>query len=348
MASPMAVHWRKKDQVQVQAVHDRGSPGERREHCRSRWQEYGTRLVPSLEELFRPEPLDGIFICCGKNGDDLPLISKLGKLLSEQNSKSEKPFICHMSTVSACFSRAAADFCQSISIDYLNYPLTGGPAGAEKASMLILASGSKELFEKLAPILNYLGNPRYFGERIEAAPEVKLIGHLMVFNGLLGICSALSLHSECFQNGKLGGREQTDFFDFLNTGAGGTTQWNLIARLGIKDGIWHEPFPIKYAAIDAIYAAQLCLERKVSLLAIQSIVNIALAFSYLLNSSDTELATHALVREMIQTRKEELDQFIIKHSAPLENQDLAIKNCVASLPNQLAASVALSVDRSLF
>ena len=134
--------------------------------CRKAWLDHGATLVSGIEDVTKPEDLDGVFVCCGKNGDDLSVISELTDCLAK---KTRRQFICHMSTVSAGFTEAALEFCNKRGIDYLNYPLTGGPIGAEKATMLILASGSSTLFDRLVPSLKKLGNPKYFGENAVAA-----------------------------------------------------------------------------------------------------------------------------------------------------------------------------------
>src|SRR6516165_4974122 len=97
MASPMAKHWKQPGPVQAVRVHDRGNSGERRDVCRKNWIAHGAKLVPSLEELVGDGDLDGVFVCCGKNGDDLPVISSLSEHLNGKPDKGR--FICHMSTV---------------------------------------------------------------------------------------------------------------------------------------------------------------------------------------------------------------------------------------------------------
>ena len=68
----------------------------------------------------------------------------------------------HMSTVSAGFTVAAHAFCTQLGIGYVNYPLTGGPLGAQLGGghpngMLIQASGDQGLYERLEPTLKVLG-----------------------------------------------------------------------------------------------------------------------------------------------------------------------------------------------
>jgi 3-hydroxyisobutyrate dehydrogenase len=346
MSSPMAKHWKPGGPAKTVRVHDRGNPGSRRDACRKAWLEHGAKLVPTLQALVGEGDLDGVFVCCGKNGDDLPIISSITELLSKHPGKAR--FICHMSTVSVGFAESAYRFCREKGIDYVNYPLTGSAAGAEAATMLILASGELSVFERLAPALSLLGTPKHFGNDVAAGAEVKLMGHLMVFNGLFGISSAAALHTECLNDGKLGGPEQTAFFDFLNSGAGGTRQWEVILRRGISDAVWDAPFSIKYAVVDAIYLAQLCLDKGISTLIVEHVINIALAFSYVLNYIDAEYATHAIVREMVSGRREAFDRFILQHAAPRGDAKLFLDQCIRSLPEGIRNKVALDIDLTSF
>lgn len=346
MASPMAAHWNNSSLIKVECVHDRGTPGERRDRCRLAWRSHGAKLVSSLGELIGSGDLDGVFVCCGKNGDDIEIIPHLAIGLSKL--KGRPRFICHMSTVSTGFATLAAEFCRRLNVSYVNYPLTGGPAGAEAGRLLILASGDDSLFQTLRPGLACLGTAKHFGERVAAAAEVKFIGHIMVFNGLMGICSAAATHAECFLAGKVGGPEQTSFFDFLNEGAGGTRQWDLIARSGIRNDIWHAPFALKYGAIDAIYTARLCIDRRISKIALQSIFRVILSFSYVMNRVESSLATHAIVRELIASRRNEFDEFVIGNSGPPKDPEACLVCCIESLPPEFRAAVAIDLSREDF
>lgn len=340
MASPMARHWIPGGPVKVVCVHDRNGSGRQREERRHAWRQHGALLAPTIDEVLAPPELDGVFVCCGKNGDDLALVAEIATTLS---AKPRRQFLCHMSTVSRGFAAAATEFCSGLGVDYVNYPLTGGPSGAEKGTMLILASGSLQLFERLSPSLSKIGVPRYFGGSATSAAEVKLMGQAMVFNGLIGICSAAALHAECFQGGVLGGPEQSAFFDFLNSGAGGTRQWDVALASGVRGDVWDAGFLISYAAIDAIYAAHLCLERGVSGLAVRPLLDVAFAFSFILNTVGANFATHALVREMVSQRARELDSFIARHTGLTRDLGELIQRCAESLPMDVQRKIALDV-----
>lgn len=342
MASPMAMHWRLDAPVQVMRVHDRGAQSERHDTARRAWRNHGSTLVPTLEALVGDGDLDGVMVCCGKNGDDSALIGSLARLIGEER------FICHLSTVSARFADAAHDYCANQNVHYVNYPLTGGPLGAQQATMLILASGDTALFHHLQPALSRLGTPRYFGVSPIAGAEVKLIGQLMVFNSLLGLCSAVAVHAECFNNGIIGGEAQAGFFDFLNTGAGGSRQWDVAVGSGIKHDLWDTGFSLRYAVVDALYAADLCMERGVSYCTAEAIVNVALGFSYVINRVGEGLASHSLLRELIASKSAEFDQFILKHSGPRGNMRQCVSNCLKSLPESIQTSAALDMKLSDF
>ncbi len=338
MASPMAQHWASGG-VRVVRIHDRGAAGAARDDRRAAWRRIGAALVGSFDELAGNGDLDGVFVCCGKNGDDLPIIAALVPLLDGERER----FICHLSTVSTSFVRAAAGFCAPTSVRYVNYPLTGGPAAAAQGTMLILAGGPPRLFERLEPALGAIGAPRYFGASETAGTEVKFIGHMMMFNGLVGICSAVAAFAECFDAGGVGGDAQTACFDFLNAGAGGTRQWELIVRAGVRDGAWSSAFSAQFGAIDAIYAAHLAIERRLSEIVSSALIRAALALSFLVNEGGATLGTHAIVRELVTARGAALDRFVARHAPADLACPAALQCCIDSLPPEVARLVHLHV-----
>jgi len=352
MAGPAATHLSKSEFAQVVRVHDRGTPGETRDQYREAWQKHGAQSVATIEALIGVGDLDGVVICAGKNGDDLPIISEVSLQLSRMCTA--RPFILHLSTVSANFAELATQHCETLGIDYSNYPLTGGPlgaqlGGADPKGMLILASGKKELYEKLLPILNLLGHPKYFGTSPAAGAITKLIGHHMVFNGLTGITSAAAIHAECFDQGKLGSEAQGEYLGFLNGGAGGTRQWDVALHKGIVGAAWSEGFGIQHAVVDAIYAARLAKENGLPRYSIMAMLNVAYAFSYLLNKYPGEvMGTHAIVREMVAEKSSKLDDYMEKHGAFERDLEIVFDKLEQSLPDSVQHSARIKLALSDF
>lgn len=348
MAGPAATHLNQGEVAKVLRVQDRGTRGGSRDQYRADWQTHGAKSVPSLEALVGQGDLDGVVVCAGKNGDDIQIISELARRLKSVSTK--RPFILHLSTVSPDFTEAAFQFCTEQQVDYINYPLTGGPLGAQLGGadlkgMLILASGDESIYQRLLPLLQRLGHPKYFGSSPSAGAVTKLIGHHMVFNGLNGIATAAAIHTDCFNQGKLGGEAQSDYLSFLNGGAGGTRQWELGLSKGIVHDCWDQGFGIHHAVIDAIYAARLAVAAGLARISIQAMTNMAFLFAYLLRRYPGEtLGTHSVVREMIRDESAALDRFMTEHGAFGTDSEQVISDCVAALPEQIQASALLDVS----
>ena len=342
MLSPAARHLRKADSpAKFLRIHDRGTRDPRRDRARNGWREHGAELVSSFDALVGDGRFDGVIICAGKNGDDVAIFRELLPLLRDRCS--DPPFILHLSTVSSRFVQAAHEVCREYHIAYGNYPLTGGPAGAEAATMLILASGDPTLYERTKSLLQALGRPRYFGERVTAGAEVKLMGQFMVFNGLNGISSAAALHAACF-GVSVGDPQQSEFFGFLNQGAGGTRQWEVALSKGIRDQVWDEGFMLHHAVVDALYAAQLGLEKGLALYSVMPMIHTAISFAFLLQKYPNQsLATHAIARELLEPHRRELDRFfqqILNQGSEAEHW---LQQCVAHLPDRIKGTVKMDI-----
>lgn len=352
MAGPAGTHLKADGPARVLRVHDRGTPGAQKDAFRTSWKQHGADLVKTFDAVVGDGQLDGVVVCCGKNGDDVGIIAELARLLHERCKT--QPFLMHMSTVSAGFTIAALAFCKQLGVGYVNFPLTGGPLGAQLGGghpngMLILASGDKQLYERLESTLKVLGRPKYYGESVSAGAETKLIGQHLVFNGCTGICTGAALYAECFANGTMGGPQQAEYFDFLNGGAGGTRQWDVALSKGVKDNDWGSGFNVRHAVVDAIYAAKLAQDRGLPRLSIQPMLNITLGFSYLLQQYPNQsVATHAIARELIAKSARGLDTFMHKHGAYAPDVATCLASGIASLPPQVQQTVLLDVSTKDF
>lgn len=338
MLSPSAVHLKGKESpAHFIGILDRGGQEEHQKERRQAWVEHGAILAPNISSLLNDTNFDGIVICAGKNGDDYKIIAELLQLIDEKFKGKPRPFILHCSTVSVDFVSKAWEACNQFDVRYANYPLTGGASGAQKGTMLILGGGDKELFDVLEPTLNCLGQPNYLGEDVTAGTKVKLIGHLLVFNGLLGISSAVTLHTKCFPNSA---NDQTRFFDFLNQGAGGTRQWDVTIRQAIEHKIWDKGFLLQHAVIDAIYTADLLRQMSMPMAAIQAILNVASIFAFLLQQNSQKRATQTILHALSETRK--LDEHM--YHLLSETPKTYLENIINALPRDLQKKIKLNVN----
>ncbi len=338
MLGPSAKHLHNSNIARYLRVLDRGGPGEKRDTLRKNWQAHGAQLVSNLEELIHLTDFDGIVICAGKNGDDYPIFQQLIPMLQQ---KQHRCFILHLSTVSADFVQATAQYCAQHDVQYANYPLTGGVKGAEAATMLILASGDNALYTRVEPLLQQMGHPKYLGEAVDLGACVKLIGHVLVFHGLLGVSLAVSLQQHIAADSPMT-LSTTDFFDFLNKGAGGTNQWEFAVKSGVALGNWSRGFLIKHAIIDALYTIQLMQQRRLPKTVILPLMEIALLLAWVLRQNpDQGLATQAVTQLMANHTSEEIDQFL-KDNLSLDLNS-CFQRCLSILPQDSQRSLMLQV-----
>ncbi|MBA2653578.1 MAG: NAD(P)-dependent oxidoreductase [Gammaproteobacteria bacterium] len=323
-------------------IYDRNPVDITKAHRREAWQVHGAKLVSSYEELIQGGDLEGIIICGGKNGDDISIFTQVINQINQHYPDDNKPFILHFSTVSVEFVESANKACYHHKIEYANYPLTGGVKGAETATMLVLASGAKSLYERLEPLLRKIGKPNYYGEEVSMGAKVKLIGHLMVFNGLMGITSAAALQNKSL---KLSLQTEEEFFNFLNQGAGGTRQWDITLKQAIVEGVWDKGFLLVHAAIDAIYTADLLIKYHMPAISIYPILQISTAFSFLVDQYGPQIATQSLLKAMVASPGA-LDEFTRRF------QDIDIQafleNSIKALPGSLQEKVKLRITEQDF
>lgn len=340
MLGPSAEHVSRQGVARYVRALDRGTRSARHDRFRDSWRQQGAQLVSNVSDLVGDGDFDGIVICAGKNGDDAQILRELIPRLKQRPS--DQPyFILHLSTVSCAFVEAAYSFCQQHGIDYVNYPLTGGANRAADGSMLILASGNPSLYQRVLPMLEAMGQPKYFGTNPADSAAVKLIGHVLVFHGLLGISLAVGLQRVLFSADQ-SKSDPVAFFDVLNQGAGGTKQWDFPIRYALDQQAWGQGFLLHHAIIDALYTADLLRSKKLPKTLILPLLEIVLGFIYCLNQYPNEtLATQVLARVLGTATDTQLDAFIQQHLTL--DMDQCFANCVAALPPSLRASLLIDV-----
>lgn len=362
MMSPQAEHLGINGPARYIRIHDRGTQDERRKDARAAWLRHGAELVPDYGALVGDGNFDAVVICAGKNGDDAVILGELLKRMKPQ-CLDHQPSVLHLSTVSAQFAAVAHEVFDEWRFPYVNWPLTGGPRGAQAgpgkpgdpAKLLILASGDRAVYERNEAFLRAVGVPiptELFSERVAAGAETKLIGQVMVFSGLLGICGAAALQAECFHDGKFDAA-QVKFFDFLNGGAGGTNQWNVALKQGLQSEVWDRGFMTHHASVDAIYAASLAVQRKVSeILVVQPMLTTAVALGYLLRRYPQRLATHAIAREILRANARDFDAYARStgYLQALSNGQPAnaLTAAVNALPEDVQRTVELEITPESF
>jgi 3-hydroxyisobutyrate dehydrogenase-like beta-hydroxyacid dehydrogenase len=98
-----------------------------------------------------------------------------------------------MSTVLPATSLREQEAYAKRGVDFLDAPVFGSKQESAKAKLWIMAAGKKEIFEKVKPVLEHLGQTvHYFGKNGNAA-AMKLVGNLIVALELEALSEGLVL-----------------------------------------------------------------------------------------------------------------------------------------------------------
>ena len=120
----------------------------------------------------------------------------------------------NLGTTGSKFSQAAAEKLNAKGIAYLDAPISGGPPGAEAATLSIMCSGDQATFEAAKPGLEVMSAKlTYLGEKPGAAQTMKLVNNIMSFCNLVAA-------SEAFTLGAKAGLDPEQMVEVVNASSG--------------------------------------------------------------------------------------------------------------------------------
>ncbi len=116
------------------------------------------------------------------------------------------------STVSPQASAEAATLLEPAGVHYLRCTVSGNNKMAEAAQLTLMASGPREAYDKLLPLLSVLGPNRFYLGDGEQARLMKLVVNLMIAQTSAMLSEALTL-------GRKGGLDWQDMWQVLGASA---------------------------------------------------------------------------------------------------------------------------------
>jgi 3-hydroxyisobutyrate dehydrogenase len=119
------------------------------------------------------------------------------------------------STVSARTSAEVAALCERAGVAHLRVAVSGNNKMAEAAMLTVLASGPREIYDRLAPLLRALGPQQFWLGPSEQARAMKLVVNLMIAQTSAMLAEALTL-------GRAGGLDWHDMWQVLAASAVGS------------------------------------------------------------------------------------------------------------------------------
>jgi 3-hydroxyisobutyrate dehydrogenase-like beta-hydroxyacid dehydrogenase len=98
--------------------------------------------------------------------------------------------VIDMSTISPVASRRFAERLAEHGVDFVDAPISGGPARARDASLTIMAGASPEAYARAEPVLRAMGNPSHLGP-VGMGETVKLVNQIIIANVMIANAEGL-------------------------------------------------------------------------------------------------------------------------------------------------------------
>ena len=122
-----------------------------------------------------------------------------------------------LSTTGPTVAAQVASALSGAGIGYLDAPVSGGPGGAEKGTLTIIASGQRALFDELEPLFRVLGtNVFHVGDQPGQGQLTKIL------NNLMSAC-AIAITGEAVALGVKGGLDPARLLEVINVSSGRNT-----------------------------------------------------------------------------------------------------------------------------
>jgi 3-hydroxyisobutyrate dehydrogenase-like beta-hydroxyacid dehydrogenase len=124
--------------------------------------------------------------------------------------------VIDLSTTGATMAREIAAALAPKGIIAVDSPVSGGVAGAVKATLAVMVACPKALFADLEPMLKHIGKVFFIGERPGMGQTMKLCNNLLS-------ATAVAASSEAIVFGVKAGLDPTTMVDVINAGSGRNT-----------------------------------------------------------------------------------------------------------------------------
>jgi 3-hydroxyisobutyrate dehydrogenase-like beta-hydroxyacid dehydrogenase len=94
------------------------------------------------------------------------------------------------STIGIKAAATAASLLAAAGIEYIDAPVSGGTAGADKATIAIMLACPKESFERFKPLMSLMGKPFYVGPKPGQGQAVKVLNNFLSATALAATSEA--------------------------------------------------------------------------------------------------------------------------------------------------------------
>lgn len=121
--------------------------------------------------------------------------------------------IVDLSSITPKTIRKIHDIASKKGVEVMDAPVSGGASGAEKGTLTIMVGGSKEVLEKVKPVLSSIGKKINYIGNVGAGDTVKAVNNLLLGANMVATAEALVL-------GKKAGLDADVMYDIISKSSG--------------------------------------------------------------------------------------------------------------------------------
>lgn len=157
-----------------------------------------------------------VIICCVS--DDEALMQVIKELLPSLQAGS---IIIDTSTVSRQCITTVSDLLNTVNVDFLDAPMSGGIEGAQNAALVFMVGGDPEVFERAKPLLHCMANTVTLMGGSGMGQATKAVNQIMAAGINQAVCEALAFS-------QASGLDSNKVIDVISNGA--AANWLLEHR----------------------------------------------------------------------------------------------------------------------
>ena len=154
-----------------------------------------------------------------------------------------------MSTVDAGTAREIGAAISQKGGSFLEAPVSGSKKPAEDGTLIILAAGDRELFDRALPLFEKMGKKSLYLGELGRGAEMKLIVNMMMGGMMTILCEALALADKA-------GLASADLLEVVDAGAMANPMFKMKGAQ-IAQGAFAPAFPLKHMQKDLRLAVAL-------------------------------------------------------------------------------------------
>jgi 3-hydroxyisobutyrate dehydrogenase-like beta-hydroxyacid dehydrogenase len=152
--------------------------------------------------------------------------------------------------------RLAADL-EARGVRFLDAPISGMEARAKDATLTVMVGGNREVYEKMLPYLNSVGNKILYMGEVGNGQLTKLINQLLFDINAAALAEVLPMAVKM-------GLDPQKVGDVVNSGTGRSYASEFFIPKNLQ-GVYDEGYPLEEAYKDLVSAAELASERCIPL-----------------------------------------------------------------------------------